>query len=44
MLFSYAGGGTKCVETGILLIEKVGTVNTGDREGDKMTSYVDEKI
>lgn len=30
-------------ETGILMIEKVGTVNTGDREGDKRTVYVDEK-
>ena len=32
------------VETGILLIEKVGTVNTGDREGDGMTSYVNENV
>ena len=31
------------VETVILMIEKVGTVNTGDREGDKRTVYVDEK-
>lgn len=31
------------VETGILMIEKVGTVNTGDREGDERTVYVDEK-
>ena len=30
------------VETRVMLIEKVGTVNTGDREGDGMTSYVDE--
>ncbi|KAK0336217.1 hypothetical protein LTR91_005282 [Friedmanniomyces endolithicus] len=30
-------------ETGILMIEKVGTVNTGDREGDERTVYVDEK-
>lgn len=29
-------------ETGILLIEKVGTVNTGDREGNDRTVYVDE--
>lgn len=29
-------------ETGILMIEKVGTVNTGDREGDERTVYVDE--
>ena len=29
------------VETGILMIEKVGTVNTGDREGDERTVYVD---
>jgi mannose-6-phosphate isomerase-like protein (cupin superfamily) len=26
------------IETGIMMIEKVGTVNTGDREGHKMTS------
>ncbi|GAB7359816.1 hypothetical protein MBLNU230_g6984t1 [Neophaeotheca triangularis] len=31
------------VETGVLLIEKVGTVNTGDREGGGMTSYVVEE-
>ena len=31
------------VETGILMIEKVGTVNTGDREGNERTVYVDEK-
>lgn len=31
------------VETGILMTEKVGTVNTGDREGDARTVYVDEK-
>ena len=31
------------VETGIMIIEKVGTVNTGDREGDGRTVYVDEK-
>jgi mannose-6-phosphate isomerase-like protein (cupin superfamily) len=31
------------VSTGILMIEKVGTVNTGDREGDGRTVYVDEK-
>ena len=31
------------VETGILMIEKVGTVNTGDQEGDERTVYVDEK-
>lgn len=30
------------VETGILMIEKVGTVNTGDREGDERTVYVNE--
>ena len=30
------------VETGIMMIEKVGTVNTGDREGDERTTYVDE--
>ncbi|KAK4950357.1 hypothetical protein LTR10_011338 [Elasticomyces elasticus] len=30
-------------ETGILMIEKVGTVNTGDREGDERTVYVEEK-
>ncbi len=30
------------VETGILMIEKVGTVNTGDREGDERTVRVDE--
>lgn len=30
------------VETGILMLEKVGTVNTGDREGDARTKYVDE--
>lgn len=29
-------------ETGILMVEKVGTVNTGDQEGDKRTVYVDE--
>ncbi|KAF2160201.1 hypothetical protein M409DRAFT_29286 [Zasmidium cellare ATCC 36951] len=29
-------------ETGILVVEKIGTVNTGDREGDKRTVYVDE--
>ncbi|KAK5164388.1 uncharacterized protein LTR77_010084 [Saxophila tyrrhenica] len=30
------------VPTGILMIEKVGTVNTGDREGDERTVRVDE--
>ena len=30
------------VESGILIVEKVGTVNTGDREGDEKTVYVDE--
>ena len=30
------------VETGILMIERVGTVNTGDREGDGRTVYVDD--
>ena len=29
-------------ETGVLIVEKVGTVNTGDREGDAKTVYVDE--
>ena len=29
-------------ETGILMVEKVGTVNTGDREGDERTVYVKE--
>lgn len=29
------------VETGILMIEKVGTANTGDRDGDERTVYVD---
>lgn len=31
------------VETGILMIEKLGTVNTGDREGDERTVYVSER-
>jgi hypothetical protein len=26
------------VETGILMIERVGTVNTGDREGHELTT------
>lgn len=30
------------VETGIMVIEKVGTVNTGDREGDERTVHADE--
>jgi len=30
------------VETGILMVERVGTVNTGDREGDERTVYVKE--
>lgn len=30
------------VETGILIIEKVGTINTGDREGDERTVYLKE--
>ena len=30
------------VETGILMIEKIGTTNTGDWEGDERTVYVDE--
>lgn len=30
------------VVTGILMIEKVGTVNTGDKEGDARTAYVNE--
>lgn len=29
------------VETGILMIEKTGTVNTGDRDGHERTVYVD---
>ena len=29
-------------EAAILIIEKVGTVNTGDKEGDERTVYVDE--
>lgn len=32
------------VETGILMVEKVGTVNTGDREGDRRTVRVDERM
>ena len=32
------------VESGILMIEKVGTVNTGDREGDVRTVHVDESL
>ena len=28
------------IETGIMMIEKVGTVNTGDREGHEMTTIV----
>ena len=31
------------VETGILMIEKIGTVNTGDRPQNEMTVHVDEK-
>lgn len=30
------------VETGIMIIEKIGTANTGDREGHERTVYVDE--
>lgn len=29
------------VETGILMIERTGTVNTGDRDGHRRTVYVD---
>ena len=32
------------VETGILMIEKVGTVNTGDRVGDANNSFTDHKV
>jgi mannose-6-phosphate isomerase-like protein (cupin superfamily) len=31
------------VETGIMMIEKVGTTNTGEREGHERTVYVDER-
>ena len=31
-------------EAGVLVFEKVGVVNTGDREGDEKTFYVDEGI
>ncbi|KAK3702100.1 hypothetical protein LTR37_015075 [Vermiconidia calcicola] len=31
------------LETGIMMIEKIGTVNIGDREGDERTVYVEEK-
>ncbi len=31
------------VETGVMILEKIGTVNTGDREGDERTVYIDEK-
>ena len=30
------------VETGIMMVEKVGTINTGDREGNERTVHVDE--
>ena len=30
------------VEAGIMIIEKVGTTNTGEREGHERTVYVDE--
>lgn len=33
---------TADVEFGILMVDKVGTVNTGDREGNQRTVYVDE--